>query len=81
MNSLTTTPLPQILAILESIAAALRSSDLHRCNALQGHALGLLKASALDCGDRMIIGKVVWRIRKVVGGLEFAKSLETLLAV
>ena len=79
MNHREAAPLPEILTVLESISAALRSADQERTSALQGRARELLRSRPLDCGDRMILGKVLGRIRKAVGGLTFVQDLETVL--
>jgi hypothetical protein len=75
-----TMPLPEILAVLESIAAALRSADALRVALLQQQASNALRARSLDCGDRMILDKVLGRIRRTVGGLAIAQHVESLIA-
>ena len=75
----TTTPLPVILMVLESISAALSTADLDRTTRLHGQAVDLLRGRPLDCCERMILGKVLDRIRKVVGEGAIVKDLEACL--
>jgi hypothetical protein len=80
MNQMKTpTPLPEILTALESITAALRSADRNRTILLHGRAIDLLKGRPLDCCERMILGKVLGRIRKVSGEGSIVKDLEVCL--
>ena len=74
-----TATLPEILSVLESISFALRSQDRDRTIALQERALGLLRGRPLDAGDRMILGTVFGRIRKIVGEGTIVKDLESCL--
>ena len=73
------TTLPEILGILESVTAALRSSDLDRSMRLQARAVELLRRRTLDCGDRMIVDKVIGRIRKVSPGSTLVLGIEECL--
>ncbi|HLY73289.1 MAG TPA: hypothetical protein VKU80_04155 [Planctomycetota bacterium] len=74
-----TAALPEILALLESISAALRSRDLDRTISLQERAIDLLRGRPLDAGDRMILGTVLRRIRKNAGEGTIVKGLESCL--
>jgi hypothetical protein len=74
-----TAALPEILAVLESISAALRSRDLDRTISLQERAIDLLQSRPLDACDRMILGTVLRRIRKNAGEGTIVKDLESCL--
>jgi hypothetical protein len=75
----TPTSLPEILRVLESVAAALRSSDVDRSRQLQARAAELLRSRSLDCGDSLIVGKVMARIRRICPHPSITVDLETCL--
>lgn len=82
MNALKTpTPLPEILTVLEAIAAALRQTDTASSAILQRRAFELLSGRSVDCCERMILGKVLGRIAKLVGGGSFVQAVESHLAI
>jgi len=54
--------------------------DHERMPQLQGKALELLRSRPLDCCDRMILGKVLGRIRKIMGAIAFVQDLESSLS-
>lgn len=60
----TPTPLPEILAVLESLSAALTSSDLERSRQLQARMAELIWSRSIDSGDSMIVGTVMATIRR-----------------
>ena len=73
-------PLPEILTVLESVAAALRTSDLDRSRQLQSRAAELIRSRSLDCGDSMIVGKVMARIRRICPHPSITVDLEACLS-
>jgi len=80
MNDLKTpTPLPEILSVLESVTAALRSADMDRSRRLQARAAELLRSRSLDCADSMILSKVMSRIRRLCPHPSITGDLEACL--
>ena len=73
-------PLPEILAVLESVTAALRTSDLERSRQLQARAAQLIRYRSLDCCDSMIVGKVLARIRRICPHPSITVDLEACLS-
>lgn len=80
MNNVTTNaPLQEILAILESITAALRTDELDHGHRLLDQALALLRTRPLDSCDRMTVQIVLGRIRRA-GGRSLAEAVEFCLS-
>lgn len=73
-------PLPEILNLLESVTAALKAADVERSRQLQARAAELLRARTIDCGDAMILGKVMARIRTACPHPSITLDLESSLS-
>jgi len=71
-------PLPEILALLELITAALRSDDQEGSRVLLQKVLDEMKKRPMDLCDRMTVRIVLGRIQRA-GGRSMAQAMESCL--
>ena len=71
-------PLPEILALLESITAALRTDDQEGSRHLLQKVLDQLQNRPLDMCDQMTLRIVLGRIQRA-GGRSMAQAMESCL--
>lgn len=70
------TALQEILAVLESVTAALRCDDLDRVRGLADRAMTLLQTRRLDSCDRMTLQIVLGRIHRA-GGQALVQAIQS----
>ena len=75
-----TLPLAEILTSMESVTSALRREDEEQTRHLQTRVIEQLRTRPLDSCDRMILGQVLNRIRKLMGSATFVRDVESRLS-